>query len=259
MSSLADKVCIVTGGASGIGRATVLKFAAEGAHVVIADRADATDFAAEVGGLYVAVDVTDEASVEQLVAAAVAWKGHLDVMVNNVGYMTEETIDEVDRAIFDRHIAVNALGVLYGMKYGARVMSDGGAFVNTSSVSGLIGAVGYGAYGASKAAVISLTQTAAIELGGRGIRVNCICPASVETPMLQAQSNGDLEREISRIASPLGRTIQPEQVAEVIAFLASPASSALTGQALRVEAGMTVGYSNEILEAIVTGIGGLPE
>ncbi len=255
MNTLRNKVCIVTGGASGIGRATVRKLAAEGACVVIGDLADASEFATEVDGLYTRVDVTDEASVTRLVDAAVEWKGRLDVMVNNVGYITETSIDDLDPQVFGQHMAVNALGVLYGMKHGARAMSDGGAFVNTSSISGLIGGLGYGAYGASKAAVISLTRTAALELGGRGIRANCICPTSVETPMLQAQTNGDVERQVTRMASPLGRTIQPEEVAEVIAFLASPSASALTGQAIAVDGGMLAGYSEELVGALVNGLG----
>lgn len=254
MSTLKEMVCIITGGASGIGRATSLRLAAEGAKVVVADLADSGDFADEIDGLYVSTDVTSESSVEQLVAATVKWQGRLDVMINNVGYITETSIDQVDDEVFDKHIAVNTLGVLYGMKHGARAMSEGGAFVNTSSVSGLVGGWGYGAYGASKAAVISLTQTAAIELGPRGIRVNCICPSSVETPMLQAQTNGEIEREVTRISSPLGRTIQPEEVAEVIAFLASPASSALTGQAIAVDAGLLAGYSAELVEHLVARI-----
>jgi 3alpha(or 20beta)-hydroxysteroid dehydrogenase len=256
MSVFDDKVCVVTGGASGIGRATATHFARQGASVVLADLVDASDLAAEIGGTYIRTDTSDAANVENLMTQAVALHGHIDVLVNNAGITDEAEIDRIEEAAFRRQMDVNAYGVLLGIKYATRAMHSGSAIVNTSSMAAKLGANGYGSYAASKAAVISLTQVAAIEYGPRGIRVNCICPSSVETPMLQAQENGDIERELTRLASPLGVTITSEQVADVIAFLASPASSAVSGQAVNVDGGMSAGFSNQLIEASLSGLRG---
>ena len=255
MSTFDRKVCVVTGGASGIGLATASLFAAGGGMVVVADLADGSAVASRLGGTYIRTDASDEVSMMGLFAEVEDTHGRVDVLVNNAGVMAEADIDTLDVGDFRRLMDINALGVLLGIKHGARLMPDGATIVNTASLSGRVGAGSYGAYAASKAAVMSLTQVAAMEYGHRGIRVNCICPASVETPMLQAQDNGDLEREISRLASPLGVTITAAQVADVIAFLASPASSALTGQAINVDAGMSAGYSNQLLHTISSTIG----
>jgi len=256
MTTFDSKVCVVTGGASGIGKATATHLAREGGLVVLADLADASDLAAEIGGTYVHTDTSDAASVRNLMTHAVSLHGHIDVLVNNAGITDEAEIDQIEEAAFRRQIDVNAYGVLLGMKYGARAMPSGAAIVNTASIAAKLGANGYGSYAASKAAVISLTQVAAIEYGPRSIRVNCICPSSVETPMLQAQENGDIERELTKLASPLGATITAEQVADVIAFLASPASSAITGQAVNVDGGMSAGFSNQLIEASLSRLEG---
>ncbi|MGW6456577.1 SDR family NAD(P)-dependent oxidoreductase [Streptomyces sp. NPDC055078] len=252
MGTFDHKVCVVTGAASGIGSATASLLAREGGRVVLADLSDASASADAVGGTFIRTDVGDATSVEHLFAEVTARHGRVDVVVNNAGVMAETEIDRVGPEDLRRHIDVNTWGVLLGIKYGARVMPEGSAIVNTASMAGYIGLSGYGPYAASKAAVIALTRVAAIEYGARGIRVNCVCPSSVETPMLRAQENGDLEREISRLASPLGSTITAGQVAAVIAFLASPASSAITGQAINVDAGMSAGYSDQLLETVST-------
>ena len=256
MGTFDTKVCVVTGAASGIGMATATLFAGAGGTVVLADLTDASGLAAALGGTFVRTDVSDPAAVEHLVAEAASHTGRIDVLVNNAGIIIEAELDQVSVGALREHFDVNTVGVALGTKYGARVMGDGATIVNTASMAGRIGASGYGPYAASKAAVISLTQVAAIEYGPRGIRVNCICPSSVETPMLQAQDHGDLERATSRLASPLGVTITAGQVADVIAFLASPTSSAITGQAINVDAGMSAGYSNALLEAVSTALGG---
>lgn len=251
MTAFAGATCVVTGAASGIGAATARMLAKAGAHVVIGDRADASGLAAELGGRYVPVDVTDESSVEALMTEAARPTGRIDVVVNNAGVISEAPIDELTGPAFQLPMQVHALGVLYGIKHGARRMTSGGAIVNTASLAGKAGMPAYGAYSASKAAVISLTRTAAIEYGPQGIRVNCVCPSSVETPMLAAQESGDAERRLSRTASPLGIVLSPEQVAEVILFLASAQAAALTGQALDVDGGVTTGYSVALLEALI--------
>jgi 3alpha(or 20beta)-hydroxysteroid dehydrogenase len=256
MGTFDSKVCVVTGGASGIGKATATHLAREGGLVVLADLADASDLAAEIGATYLRTDTSDATSVEHLMAHAASLHGRIDVLVNNAGITDEAEIDQIEEAGFRRQIEVNAYGVLLGMKYGARHMSSGSAIVNTSSIAAKLAANGYGSYAAAKAAVISLTQVAAIEYGPRSIRVNCICPSSVETPMLQAQDNGDIERALTKLASPLGVTITAEQVADVIAFLASPASSAITGQAVNVDGGMSAGFSNQLIEASLSSVEG---
>ncbi|WP_409497343.1 SDR family NAD(P)-dependent oxidoreductase [Amycolatopsis sp. cmx-11-12] len=255
MGIFEDKICVVTGAASGIGLATAALFAREGGRLVLADLTDASEVANELGATFVKTDVREPADVEHLFAAAVARHGRVDVLVNNAGTITEVELDEASPADFELHLGVNTVGVFLGIKYGARAMSAGSAIVNTASAAGNIGLRGYGPYAASKAAVISLTRVAAIEYGGRGIRVNCVCPSSVDTPMLAAQANGDLERQISKLAAPSGAAITADQVADVIAFLSSSKSSAITGQALTIDAGMSAGYSDGLLETVATGIG----
>jgi 3alpha(or 20beta)-hydroxysteroid dehydrogenase len=254
MGTFENKVCVVTGGATGIGLAAATLFAREGGRVVLAGRSDATDLADKLGGTFVRTDVGVAADVERLFAEVGSRHGRVDVLVNNAGIMTTTAIDDLAHDEFDAHLDVNARGVLLGIKYGAPLMGEGSAIVNSSSIAGRIGLSGYASYSTSKAAIISITQVAAIEYGARGIRVNCVCPSSVETPMLAAQENGDLEREISRLAAPLGFTIQPEHVADVIAFLASPASAAITGQAINVDGGMSAGYADALLEAVAASL-----
>jgi NAD(P)-dependent dehydrogenase (short-subunit alcohol dehydrogenase family) len=254
MGTFDNKVCVVTGAATGIGMATASLFSREGASVVLAGRRDATKLASQLGGIFVCTDVAKAADVERLFTQVADHFGRVDVLVNNAGIMEQADIDSVAPEDFVRHIDVNTVGVLLGIKYGTRIMPAGGAIVNTSSIAGRIGLTGYGPYAASKAALMSVTQVAAIEYGARNIRVNCVCPSSVETPMLHAQTNGDLEREISRLAAPLGITLQPEHIADVIAFLASPASTAITGQAINVDAGMSAGYADALLEAVAMSL-----
>lgn len=249
-----NKVCVVTGGATGIGLAAARLFAREGGTVVIAGRSDATGIATEIGGSYVRADVAVEADVEHLFAVVSERFGRVDVLVNNAGIMKQVEIDSLTCREFDRHLDVNARGVLLGIKYGSPLMPTGSAIVNVSSIAGKIGLTGYAPYSASKAVVISLTQVAAIEYGGRGIRVNSVCPSSVDTPMLEAQENGALEKEICRLASPLAITVEAEQVADVIGFLASPASAAITGEAINVDAGMSAGYADPLLEVVATSV-----
>lgn len=255
MGMFDNKVCVVTGGATGIGLAAATLFAREGGSVVLACRSDASDLADKLGGAFVRTDVRNEEQVERLFAEVTARHGRVDVLVNNAGIMSTTAIDDLTQDEFDDHLDINARGVLLGIKHGAPLMGPGSAIVNSSSIAGRIGLSGYASYASSKAAIISLTQVAAIEYGARGIRVNCVCPSSVETPMLAAQENGDLERDISRLAAPLGFTIQPEHVADVIAFLASPEAAAVTGQAINVDAGMSAGYSDALLEAVASTLG----
>ncbi|MER8104847.1 SDR family oxidoreductase [Kitasatospora sp. NPDC094016] len=245
-----DRICVVTGASSGIGLATARLLAGEGATVVLAQRSDGGALAAELGGMYVPTDVSDAVSIEGLYLRVGKEFGRVDVLVNNAGIMAEVELDDLDGAEFHRVLEVNSTSVMLGMKHAARLMPAGSAIVNNASIAARLGLTGYAPYAASKAAVVSLTQVAAMEYGHRGIRVNCVCPSSVETPMLQKSAGGDLERAVSRLASPLGITITAGQVADVIAFLASPSAAALTGQALNVDAGMSAGYANPLLETV---------
>ncbi|WP_188394094.1 SDR family NAD(P)-dependent oxidoreductase [Mesorhizobium sp. SARCC-RB16n] len=245
------EVIVVTGAASGIGAATARALARSGAKVVLADRADCADLAESLSGHAVRVDVSDEASVAALMREAGSITGSIHGLVNNAGVTCEVTIDATTAEDFQRMMAVNAMGTLFGIKHGARWMRGTGTIVNTASLAGMVGIAGYGSYAASKAAVISLTQTAAMEYGPRGIRVNCICPSSVETPMLHAQANAAAERALSRLSSPLGKVMTADEVAAVILFLASPLSQAMTGQALNVDGGGSAGWSMALLGALI--------
>ncbi|MFG1795756.1 SDR family NAD(P)-dependent oxidoreductase [Nocardia sp. NPDC049149] len=251
MFSLEKKVCVVTGAASGIGRATAQRLARAGALVVVSDIADASGLAAEIGGKFIRTDVSDEASVAALMNEAASLQGHLDICVNNAGIMTEAPLLETTAADFDKMIDVNAHSVLFGLKHAAPHMTNGGAIVNTASLAGRTGFPAYAAYAASKAAIISLTQVAAIEYGPLGIRVNCVCPSSVDTPQLSSTPGGEIERTLSKIASPLGITISPEQIAAAIHFLAADDSAAISGQALNLDGGATAGYSENLIGTVV--------
>lgn len=251
-AAFSGKVAVVTGGASGIGLATVHRIAAAGGTVVIADLSDATALARELGGRYVRTDVSSEESVRALMETVVTHHGRIDVLINNVGYLAEAPLSELEHDDFHRHMDVNAFSVALGIRYAGAHIPAGGTIVNTASMAAVKGVSGYAAYAASKAAVVALTRVAAMEYGPKGIRVNGVAPTSVDTPMLAAQESGAAERAFSRATSPLGITLTPEQVADVIVFLASPAASALTGQILQVEAGSSVGNAPDLVQTVVS-------
>lgn len=241
-----NKVVVVTGGATGIGRATVERFVAEGASVLIADVQDsvANELARRLGARVVVqrCDVSDAAQVEAAVQAAVDRFGGLDVIVNNAGIEFGESLAATTIEGFNRTFAVNVNGVLNGIKSATPhlVARGGGAIVNTASIAGLRGSAMMGAYSASKAAVISLTQTAALELRAQNIRVNCVCPGYIETPMLQRLGD-EMEKRLfgMQIAAltmqKQGRLGQAAEIADAIAYLASPQASFVNGHAMVVD------------------------
>jgi NAD(P)-dependent dehydrogenase (short-subunit alcohol dehydrogenase family) len=249
------KVAVITGAAGGIGRATAVRFAREGARVVLVDLADAPlDNAVaaveEVGGtaLAVAADVTRSTDVERYAAEAVARFGGIDCFFNNAGvHGSSATLLDESEEVFDRIIAVNLKGVWLGLKHvGARMRArGGGAIVNTASTAGLRGGRAAFAYNASKHAVVGMTRSAALQLGPHGIRVNGVCPGWIETAMTRAISartnpaDPDTHHREVGSGTPLGRTGQPEEVAALVAFLCSPDASYMSGGLYTVDGALT--------------------
>jgi NAD(P)-dependent dehydrogenase (short-subunit alcohol dehydrogenase family) len=245
---MAGRVAIVTGGATGIGRASAIAFARRGARVVVADVND--DAGAETVKLaqaegtdatFVHTDVTDSSSVAAMVDVAIDSFGRLDFAHNNAG-MSGVAAGVVDctEELWERTLALNLTGVWLCMKHEIPRMleSGGGAIVNTSSGAGLVGFAALPAYVASKHGVIGLTKSAALEFVRAGIRVNAICPGTTRTPMIEAYIGGDADVEkMMTLASPLGRMARPEEMAEAAVWLCSDAASFVNGVALPVDAG----------------------
>ena len=250
-STLDGKIAVVTGAAAGIGRATARLFSAEGARVVVADidAGGARRVADEVSGTAVVVDVADEGEVRSLFEACEGAYGRLDVLVNNAGYVpTRAPARAVEVDDWDRVFAVNVRGVILCVKHAMPLLErQGGAIINMSSRAGLIGFAGHSAYSGSKFAVRGITEALAREVGGQGIRVNSICPGSVNTDSHRARIRARAELEgrsadeiihTEHIASAaLGRWVEPEAVATAALFLASDAASAITGEHLKVDCG----------------------
>ena len=173
------------------------------------------------GAAYLPVDVAEESQVKALVAEVIRRHGRIDILVNSAGLIDDMLpIAEMSAQAMRRHFDVNCMGVWSTMRHAAPHMA-GGSIINVSSVAALLGVATYAAYSASKAAVVSLTQTAAVELADKGIRVNCVCPGSIDTPMLRQQANADIEIGFIEKAAAAGRIGQPEEVAALIHFLAA--------------------------------------
>jgi NAD(P)-dependent dehydrogenase (short-subunit alcohol dehydrogenase family) len=241
---LAGKVAIVTGGAGGLGGATVRLFAGEGARVVIADTdADAGEaLAAELGDAvaFQPTDVAERDQVQSLVDSTVVHFGGLHVMFNNAGISgaSRRFLDD-DLADFQRVMAVNVFGTMLGTQCAARHMAEhgGGSIINTTSIAGINAGRGLMAYRSSKAAVIQLTRSTAIDLAEHGIRVNCIAPAHIATSINTSYDIG----EIVRLMQPLQRQGQPADVANAVLYLASERAAQITGIVLPVDGGTTAG------------------
>jgi NAD(P)-dependent dehydrogenase (short-subunit alcohol dehydrogenase family) len=253
MGKLDGRVAIVTGGASGIGEAAVRLFHAEGARVVAGDVQDARgkQLAEELGAgaVYQHADVSQEADVQALVDRAVGEFGRLDCLFNNAGFVgARGPIDTIPVDEFDQTLGVLLRGVFLGMKHAAPVMKrqGSGSIVSTASVAGLQAGFGPHPYSACKAAVIQLTRTVATELGESGVRVNCICPGGIATPLL-ASVFGEGEaavatlRQVLAVAQPIRRAGLPEDIARAAVWLASDESSFVNGQAIVVDGGLTAG------------------
>lgn len=250
MGLVDGKVVIVTGVASGIGRASALAFAREGAKVVAADvMAEAGEetvkMIADAGGeaVFVKCDVSNEDDVKALVQAALDTYGKLDCAHNNAGIVGPNGTMIVDyaKADFDKLMSINCTGVFLCMKHEipAMLAGGGGAIVNTASAAGLVANPGNIAYSASKFAVNGMTKSAAAEYGSQGIRVNSICPGFIETPMVAAYLDSEEARAAVRAMAPLNRWGQPEEMAEVAVWLASDRASFITAVNMPAEGGMT--------------------
>jgi NAD(P)-dependent dehydrogenase (short-subunit alcohol dehydrogenase family) len=249
---LKDRVAVITGGASGMGRSTVLRFLSEGAKVVIADfnaeTGEATLAEAAAAGhrdavRFVRTDVAREADVQRMLAMAVDAFGGLDIVFNNagvggaIGPLTETTVEDWDYT-FD----VLAKGVFLGIKHAARIMraqGRGGSIINTASIAGLSGDGGPLVYSAAKAAVISLSQSAAVELAADRIRVNAICPGFIATPLAALGADPSDTRERFSRAQPWPEAGTGEHIAGAALFLASDDSIFVTGEAIIVDGGLT--------------------
>ena len=255
MAVLAGKIAIITGGAGGIGQAIAARFAEEGATVCIADvTADAAQAAAAtIGGsaFGMALDVTQADSIEAMVAAVLARHGRIDVLVNAAGLYGLQPWLEITEADFERIFAVNVKGLLFVSQAVAKQMvaQGGGVILNIASASGRHGNPQSVVYSASKMAVISLTQSAALGLAAHGVRVNAIAPGGVITPMwgtvrqLYAEQGGkagaDIDEALSR-SIPLGRLSVPGDHVAAAVFLASDASGYITGQTLNIDGGLVL-------------------
>jgi NAD(P)-dependent dehydrogenase (short-subunit alcohol dehydrogenase family) len=243
MGLLDGKVAVITGAGSGMAKASVKVFVREGAKVVAGDISGAEkDTAAEVGENVLAVhcDVSKEADVEAMMAAALEEYGRVDAVLNVAGIGRGTAIWETPMEMYDEITGVNLRGVLHGIKHGVRAIMQsgrGGAIVNWSSAGGMNASSGSSVYGASKAGVISLTKTASIECGPKGIRVNCICPGFIRSEIMGA--SGIKSRPDLATKATLGRGGEPSEVAEVAAFLASDRASFVNGAIIPVDGGWT--------------------
>lgn len=253
--SVAGKVALVTGAASGIGRAISIRLAQAGSSLILIDIVDASDLAAELNATFIQCDVAREDQYAVAVKQAVALHGHIDILVNNAGISVSNAsiLDDSDAAYL-RAFRVNTLGVVHGIRCVAPVMPKGSSIITISSLSSLLGAPLLGAYAASKAALAAVTRTSALELAPRGIRVNEVAPGAVRTAMNDSGAPF-VERELAwvKAAGAFGRMAEPEEIAAVVHFLASDDCQMITGQTLVVDGGLTAGPSLGLLDALVEG------
>jgi NAD(P)-dependent dehydrogenase (short-subunit alcohol dehydrogenase family) len=258
---LPDKVALITGAASGIGRASAMLFAREGARVAVVDRN--VDGGLEVqktiraeGGdaTFVEADVADAAACEAMVRQTVEAYGRLDILFNNAGlessyaFLADQPMEE-----WEDLIAVNLRGTLQGTRFGIEQMlsNGGGVIINMSSVTGLNGFLFQAVYGATKAAVINITLNTALEYGPMNIRANCICPGSIDTPILRAAlENVPVENPEGLLTAmvPMGRIGRPEEVARVALFLASEESSYVSGAVIPVDGALLSGRRPPVVD-----------
>ncbi len=243
------KVALITGGTAGIGRVTALAFAREGAKVALSGRREkeGNEVVAEIkalGGeaIFIKTDIAQDAEVKAMVELTIAKFGRLDYAFNNAGIEHAPTpTREQTEATFDLVMNTNVKGVWLSQKYeiAAMLANGGGAIVNNASVAGLGGMAGMGIYVASKHAVIGLTKATALEVAKKGIRVNAVAPAAIETRMFTAFATTDEQQKMMASLHPIGRIGKPEEIAEAVVFLCSDKASFITGETLAIDGGWT--------------------
>lgn len=243
MKQLESKVAIITGGASGIGAATALLFARQGARVVVTDVSPTAAVVAQINGaggnaIGVDGDITQTAVVQQVVDTAVKQFGGLDILVNNAGLGTAGNIEQMDEALWDKLFAVNIRAPFVLTKHALPHLrkSGDGVVLFTASIAGLIGTPGLFAYGATKAGMIAMAKSLAVDYGRQGVRFNAVAPGATETPMLAASG---VPSSVFEATLPLGRLVNPAQIADALLYLAS--AKATTGQVLAIDSGATAG------------------
>jgi NAD(P)-dependent dehydrogenase (short-subunit alcohol dehydrogenase family) len=250
---LNQKVCLITGAGSGIGRATALQFAQEGAKVIAVDcnleAVEKTKHLLEQQGNLcqsLTIDVTQEQQVAEAIAQTIAQFGKLDVLFNNAGVSVLKTAPETTETDLDFLLGINFKGVFFGCKHAipAMVQQGGGVIINTASELAIVGQPLYSAYCATKGAVLALTRALSVEWAAQGIRVNAICPGPVKTPMLQAEfdlaAHPSAEEQAVIQSIPLGRLGKPEDIARVAVFLASEDAQFIHGSAIVADGGRTI-------------------
>jgi NAD(P)-dependent dehydrogenase (short-subunit alcohol dehydrogenase family) len=247
MSGLLEgKVAVITGGATGIGRATAKKFVAEGAEVFIFGRrkAELETAATEIGRQVTAIqgDVTKLADLDRLYSAVKADKGNLDIVFANAAIAEGAALEQVTEEHFDRHFDINVKGTVFTVQKALPLLGQGASVVVTASISGIKGQAGLGIYSATKAALRNLVRTWVLDLKGRGIRVNAISPGTTVTPGLDglAGPDADLKGFYDYLGSlvPIGRNAETPEIANVVAFLASDQASYINGADIQVDGGL---------------------
>ena len=250
MNNFADKVVLITGAGNGIGRATALAFAQQSAKVVVADMSrsageETTALITQAGGTatFILCDVTKDQDVQSMVNGTIETYGKLDIAFNNAGIEIESSkLADGDEATYDKIMDVYVKGVWRCMKYQipALLKQSTSAIVNTASIAGLGAAPKMSIYSASKHAVIGLTKSAAVEYGKKGLRVNAICPAVIDTEMFRRATQNDPQKEqYVRSLHPVGRIGQPDEVAAAVLYLCSDLAGFTTGVALPIDGGAT--------------------
>lgn len=253
MHSLKDKVALITGGTGGIGLAVARNFVDNAAVVTITGRRDSGgQVASDIGADFIQCDATDEQQVVDCFDAAVKKHGKIDILVVNAGVAYDEgSIEEFATASMKRLVDVNLGGVFLALKYGPKHMNDGGSIITTGSVAGAgTTNAGAGVYAATKAAVAYLTRTCAIEVASREIRANTVCPALIAGTGMMTDDDGGPEAQLLSKLTAFGRMGRQNEVVGAYNFLASSASTFITGQELRVDGGMTAGFGVPIFEAL---------
>jgi NAD(P)-dependent dehydrogenase (short-subunit alcohol dehydrogenase family) len=246
---LAGRVCVVTGGAQGIGEACCRRFAREQAHVVIVDLDDerGNALAAELGAAYLHCDVGDKAQVDAVVARTLQVHGQIDVLVNNAGIFKAADFLDVTEADFDEVLRVNLKGSFLMGQAVARAMSDRGkgSIINMSSVNGMLAIPTIASYNVSKGGINQLTRVMALSLADRGIRVNAVAPGTIATELAaKAVLTSDEAKAKIMSRTPMKRLGEPSEIADTVAFLASDAASYITGEIVVVDGGrMTLNYT----------------